>query len=401
MWLAKIQGPALLGVAAIALVAGLATAPTEAHKPITSKYTYNEHVFPILRDHCGACHVEGGVAPMSLLTYRDARPWVESIREELIAERMPPHYVAGAGAGAIIINTGITGGNRPLTARELDTIIVWATGGTPEGDVTKRPASVPPRPDWPGGRPDLVVRMPSPVTLAAGRAEDTRELVIATGLTESRFVRAVDLLPGTPSMVRDATVAVENGPVLAVWVTGDSSISLAGPPAGTAFRLDAGARLRLRIHYKKSWRDGQRALSDRTSVGLYFTDAAAPGRTIRSVAVESAAPAPGRIIRSVAVESSGRVVTDPMQVLAVRPQLDRPYGSVEIDARTPAGLRVPLLRLRAPRPEWPRRYWLRQPVDLPAGTRLEITTVPASLDAGQPTQPTRGALTIALDVVSP
>ena len=52
----------------------------EAHKPITSKYTYNDDVFPIVRDRCGRCHIAGGVAPMSLMTYKDAFPWAESIR---------------------------------------------------------------------------------------------------------------------------------------------------------------------------------------------------------------------------------------------------------------------------------------------------------------------------------
>ena len=74
------------------VVAGLALAiqPGEAHKAITSKYTYNDDVFPILRDRCASCHVPGGVAPMSLMTYDDAFPWAESIRAELVAAHMPP-----------------------------------------------------------------------------------------------------------------------------------------------------------------------------------------------------------------------------------------------------------------------------------------------------------------------
>ena len=49
----------------------------EAHKAITSKYTYNDDVFPIFRDRCARCHVPGGVAPMSLMTYDEAFPWAE------------------------------------------------------------------------------------------------------------------------------------------------------------------------------------------------------------------------------------------------------------------------------------------------------------------------------------
>src|SRR5688500_1227100 len=75
----------------------LAASSMQAHKPITSPYTYNEHVFPIMRDRCGRCHVSGGATPMSLLTYREASPWAESIREQLTAEAMPPWYADPTG----------------------------------------------------------------------------------------------------------------------------------------------------------------------------------------------------------------------------------------------------------------------------------------------------------------
>ena len=67
--------------------------PGGAHKPITSPFTYNDDVFPILRDRCGRCHVSGGVAPMSLMTHAEAVPWGESIRTEVLAGHMPPGTV--------------------------------------------------------------------------------------------------------------------------------------------------------------------------------------------------------------------------------------------------------------------------------------------------------------------
>src|ERR1700749_2677782 len=69
-----------------------------AHRAVTSKYTYNEDVSPILRDKCGRCHTDGGPAPMSLLTYNEnggsggAGAWAESMLEMLTAEAMPPWY---------------------------------------------------------------------------------------------------------------------------------------------------------------------------------------------------------------------------------------------------------------------------------------------------------------------
>src|SRR5881396_2492875 len=64
----------------------------EAHNPFRSKYSYNDDIFPIVRDRCGRCHVPDGVAPMSLVTYRDAFAWGESLRSEIMANHMPPWH---------------------------------------------------------------------------------------------------------------------------------------------------------------------------------------------------------------------------------------------------------------------------------------------------------------------
>src|SRR5262249_8706042 len=149
-------------------------------------YTYNQDVFPILNERCGACHVAGGVAPMSLLTYKDAVPWAESMRIELLSAHMPPD-----------------GG--PLSARELDVLLTWATGGTPQGPARQLP-DVGPKKQWRAGPPDLAVQMPASFTLPADRAEETRDFVLQRGSGEDRWVTRVDVLPGTPAVVRHALI---------------------------------------------------------------------------------------------------------------------------------------------------------------------------------------------------
>jgi hypothetical protein len=175
---------------ALVAIAGVAAAVAvgEAHKPITSKYTYNEHVFPIVQAKCGRCHVDGGIAPMSLVAYKDAYPWAESIKGELLASHMPP--------------------TSTLSARELDVLMTWATGGTPEGPAARTPAPVALRNDWTLGPPDLVVRVPDEVTLPAGTMETTREFVLPTAGIAGRAVRAVDLRPGNPAIVRAAEIYI-------------------------------------------------------------------------------------------------------------------------------------------------------------------------------------------------
>ena len=83
----------------------------EAHKPITSPFTFSEDVLPIFKAQCGSCHAPGGVGPMSLLTHEDAVPWAEAIRVELMAGHMPPWGIQTA--------TGRFRNLRAFTAREI------------------------------------------------------------------------------------------------------------------------------------------------------------------------------------------------------------------------------------------------------------------------------------------
>jgi hypothetical protein len=266
----------IIAGAAALLAFSIWTLPVDAHKPITSKYKYNEDVFPIFRDRCGRCHVTDGVAPMSLLNYTEAFPWSEAIRVELIAEQFPPWHKTFAA----------------LPAHAIDVMMVWASGGNPQGDAAKKPPAVTLTNDWTLGPPDLTLQMPVECQLAADKVEDTHELVLATGLKEERTVRAVDLLPGTPAIVRDAVIYLKAraaneakgapspssadgndapGIVLANWMAGD-----AAEPLATPVRLPAGAELVLRVHYKKTWKDEGQAMTDRSTIGLYF----ASGREI-------------------------------------------------------------------------------------------------------------------------
>src|SRR5262245_30113548 len=261
----------LVAVAVVLAVSG--NRETEAHKPVTSPYTYNSDIFPILRDNCGRCHVEGGPGPMGLLAWNEgpnsATPWAESIRQLIVGEQMPPWFVDSRGPAVK--------GGFGLPPSQSDKLLTWATGGTPQGDPEKKPSRITYQARWSGGPPDLKLPMESDYTMTASETDETKEFVIPTGLQEQRWVRAVDLLPGAPEVVRNASISLENGAVLAVWVPGDNLVSA---PTGTAFQLPAGAKLRLQIHYKKQWQNEGKEIKDRSTVGLYF---AAPSTSVREI----------------------------------------------------------------------------------------------------------------------
>jgi hypothetical protein len=382
--LSRAARPYVVIVLAVVFFLTVADERTAAHKPVTSKYDYNKDIFPLLRDHCGRCHVPGGSAPMSLMTYRDAAPWAESIRDELTAGRMPPWPVDP-------MSPPVKGGY-PISSRDVDRIVVWASGGTPQGDLAAKLPPVTLNSEWKLGPPDLQVSMDAEHTVAPGTIENTSELSLPLDLTGPKWVKAADLLPGNATIVRDAIISIENGPVLALWEPGSDTI--AAPP-GTAFPLAPGSKIHLEIHYKKHFDQEQQAVSDKSTIGLYFTDPPPSGRELQSLVIERPKDASGPS----GSPSFAGSVAGPVRIVALRPMLDRAYGSLDVDAVTPSGTHVPLLRLHGPRPLWFQRYWLQQPVELAGGSQITVRTTPLPDDADEPKSTTRFHLQLALDYV--
>ena len=357
-------------VLAVLVVAGalLATRHGEAHKAVTSKYTYNDDVFPILRDRCSKCHVPGGVAPMSLMTYDDAFPWGESIRAELIAAHMPPWNAEG-GFGEIKHA-------HPLSPNELDIILTWATGGNPRGSIDQKLPAVTLVNDWTMGKPDLTLTLPSEYAMPADSMEETKEFTVATGVAEARWVRAVDLLPGTPAIVRSAVIYVKTsaapaaGPapeqVLARWVPGQDPEPLDG---GAAFRLPAGAQLGVRIHYKKTWSYESKPLTDRSTVGIYFAQAGTAQEMLALPLTSPALPAADALNKSITFTQN---IDSDLQVLALSPEQVPANITLQVQAVLPNGTRAPMIRLNT-RADWARRYWFERPISLPRGTKIEVS----------------------------
>jgi hypothetical protein len=350
-------------IAVTAVLITLFIRTIHAHKPVTSKYDYNRDVFPLLREHCGRCHVEGGAAPMSLMTYKDAFSWGESIRDELTAGRMPPWPIDP--------RSPAVKGMHPISAHDVDVIVTWASGGTPHdwsGDIDRQLPTVPVQNQWKLGPPDLVVSMESQYILAANDVEEKKDFSMSSGITDVKWVRAADLLPETPTIVRDAIISVENGPTLALWQPGSDPLAA---PSGAAFRVAPGAKLHLQIHYKKHYTQEQDTLSDRSRIGLYFTDPPASGRELQwiSTSEKKGSESNGVRILAATLPGAGRVH-------ALRPMLDKAYGSVDIVAVTPSGRQIPLLKLRGPRPQWFRRYWLQEAIELPGGSAIEARVTP-------------------------
>src|SRR3954467_8585700 len=94
--------------------------------PVPTNVTFNKDVLPILQKNCQTCHRPGEIAPMSLLTYKDARPWAKAIKNAVVSRQMPPWFADP--------NYGHFANDRTLKDETIKTLVAWADGGALEGN---------------------------------------------------------------------------------------------------------------------------------------------------------------------------------------------------------------------------------------------------------------------------
>ena len=178
----------LLTLTAVALASGSLAAQTPAIA--SPEVTFTKEVAPILQQHCQECHRPNAIAPMSLQTFEEVRPFAKAIKERTSARMMPPWFIDP--------NVGINkfknyGG---LTDDEIATIAKWVDAGAPRGN----PADMPPPAKfdddiWHIGTPELVAAMPADLAVTANGPDMWRNIVVDPGLTEDRYIKAVEIKP--------------------------------------------------------------------------------------------------------------------------------------------------------------------------------------------------------------
>src|ERR1700676_5074377 len=99
-----------------------------------SRVTFTKDVLPVLQKNCQTCHRPGQVAPISLLTYKDARPWAKAIKAAVTTRKMPPWFADP--------KYGHFANDRSLKQSEIETLAKWADSGAPEGDAKDAPPPV-------------------------------------------------------------------------------------------------------------------------------------------------------------------------------------------------------------------------------------------------------------------
>jgi len=180
--------------AALGMAAGLGAMALPAS---AQNVTYARDVAPIIQDKCQECHTENSIAPFTLENYDQVVRRARMIRRAVDERVMPPWHINPTVGVQHFKN------DRGLTPDERQTILAWIDAGTPMGDPANLPAPREPvdYTQWQMadqfGEPDLVVTS-EPYTLEAVTQDKWFRPVVPTGLTEERWVRAIEIKPSFP-----------------------------------------------------------------------------------------------------------------------------------------------------------------------------------------------------------
>jgi mono/diheme cytochrome c family protein len=190
----RVRGSA--GVAAVVAALALSPSASQAQSAAPAPVTFTKDVAPIFQAKCQECHRTGSMAPMSLVSFEEARPWARAIKERVSTRQMPPWHIDR--------NVGVQKfkNDMSLSDQQIDTIVRWVDNGAPMGDPKDMPA---PR-KWPAdnewraaaefGPPDLVITS-APYTMAAHHQDTWFRPISDVPLTEPRWVRVIEMRPST------------------------------------------------------------------------------------------------------------------------------------------------------------------------------------------------------------
>ena len=155
--------------------------------------TFSKDVAPILYKNCVECHRPTAMAPMSLLTFDDARPWARAIKQKVVRREMPPW---GADPAVGKFSNDIS-----LKQADIDTIAAWADAGAPEGNRIELPQAPKFAESWSIGQPDHVFKMLKPFTVPADGTVPYVYITVPTNLKEDIWVRGIELKPSDRRVV--------------------------------------------------------------------------------------------------------------------------------------------------------------------------------------------------------
>ena len=390
----RTQSIVCAGLAALVVLPLVASVPADGASTGTRAAvpTFAKDVAPILYRNCTTCHRPGEIAPMSLLTYDDARPYAKDILDEVGQGHMPPWHADAP--------PGTFENERRLTEPEKQTLLDWAANGAPKGNDK----DLPPQPHytegWAIGTPDLVLEMQEAFTVPATGTVAYQYFYIPTHFTETKYVQAIEARPGNREVVHHALVnymakpEVARTPVLRFNqayhklpepVFGEHApqreqgvpvrlIATYAPGTrpqtfrpGTALRLEPGGVLELQMHYTATGT----AASDRTRIGIVFSKDPSP-REVRPSAFYNGTLMLPAGSPDTAVPGEVEFVQDAI-VYGLFPHTHLRGKKWDYNSILPDGTAKTILSVPRYDFNWQHYYMFKEPLQVPKGAKIVST----------------------------
>ena len=333
--------------------------------------TFNKDIAPILYKNCIGCHRPGEIAPMSLITYKEVRPWAKAIREKVATREMPPWHLDS--------KYGKWENDRRLPQKEVDAVVAWIDGGAIEGNAKDLPGPPKFASGWQIGEPDMVFQMPVEFTVPAEGAVPYQYFAVPTNFKEDRYIQALEARAGNLSVVHHIVMMVRNpgeptrqrgqtrnfniaDGILGALSPGQTPF-LAKP--GQAKLIKAGSQLVFQMHYTPNGTETK----DRSIVGLIFAKGPVD-KIVNSKAafdVRFAIPPGAENYEVKAVYE----FEDDSHIISLMPHMhlrgkDITYRAIYPDGRSEILLSVPRYNFN-----WQVYYYPVTPLAAPKGTRIE------------------------------
>ncbi|MCS6884078.1 MAG: ascorbate-dependent monooxygenase [Acidobacteriota bacterium] len=344
--------------------------------------TFSKEVVRIFQQNCQACHHPGYIAPFSLMTYEEAKPYARAIKEAVLDGRMPP-WKAAQGCGDFY-------DARILSAADKQTIVDWVDAGAPEGDPRDLPEPIEFPGGWMLGEPQVELKSPEAFRVPPTGNDIYRCFRVSEPFTEDRYVTAAEILPDKAAVThhvllfidsRGDSVALDErdegpgyncfgGPGfvpnggLGGWAPGNFPRFA---PEGIATKVPKGARVVMQVHYHPN---GTEQL-DQTRVGLHFSDKPVNSNlSYLPIFNFTFQLQPGNKNQKV---TASLILPFDIKVIGVTPHMHLLGKQMKIEARLPNGKRQCLVNVPKWDFRWQGTYVYKEPVKLPMGTLIKLT----------------------------
>jgi mono/diheme cytochrome c family protein len=325
--------------------------------------TFSRDVAPIMFENCVYCHRPGEVAPFSMLTYKDARPWAQSIKRRVLNGQMPPwkadsHY-------------GQFQNVKTLSKQDIDTLVAWVDGGAKEGNPSDMPAAPQFAEGWQIGEPDLVLTMKEPFTVPATGAVPWTTIPSSDyEFPRDTWIQAIEVRPGNRRVVHHAVAQMNvpgDNPNL-----GGGSLHLYSPGLeaivwrdGYGKLIPKGTRISFQMHYNAIGKE----TTDQTKVGFKFSTG--PVHTqVNTVIISNTTIVIPPMVQGHEAITAFQFPTE-ARIHAFRPHMHLRGRSATASLIMPDGLRTVLLHLPHWDDAWQNYYILSKPVRVPKGAIVE------------------------------